>query len=183
MPTRQSSRTTGKHSPLTRWTSSNLRRCPAVAHRTFGSKVAARCTTNWDRTTRSSGLIRPSTSIRFMQAAQERGVPVEVLDVTPAEADGLYSMKLTLVRPDQYVAWRGNAVPDEPLKLIDVVRGASRVGSSRQPPDSTEFPRAPCPSPTAQPTSPCRLQRPGRQARRRSGDRPQRPCVRRSHVQ
>ena len=66
----------------------------------------------------------------LLQAAQERGVPVKVLDVTSAETDGLYSMKLTLVRPDQYVAWRGNAVPDEPLRLIDVVRGASRVGEA-----------------------------------------------------
>ncbi len=45
-------------------------------------------------------------------------------------ANGFYSEKLTLVRPDQYVAWRGNSAPDEPLNLIDLVRGASRVGEA-----------------------------------------------------
>jgi len=34
------------------------------------------------------------------------------------------------VRPDQFVAWRGNEVPDEPLTLIDLIRGASRVGEA-----------------------------------------------------
>jgi len=33
-----------------------------------------------------------------------------------------YEYKLTLVRPDQHVAWRGNAMPD--LSVIDVIRGA-----------------------------------------------------------
>ncbi len=66
----------------------------------------------------------------LVQAAQERRVPVKVLDIAPAEANGLYDKKLTLVRPDQYVAWRGHAVPDEPLKLIDLVRGATRVGET-----------------------------------------------------
>ena len=32
---------------------------------------------------------------------------------------------LVLSRPDQHVAWRGNAAPAEPLSLIDHVRGAA----------------------------------------------------------
>ena len=28
-----------------------------------------------------------------------------------------------LVRPDGHVAWRGDRMPDDPLRIIDVVRG------------------------------------------------------------
>jgi 2-polyprenyl-6-methoxyphenol hydroxylase-like FAD-dependent oxidoreductase len=66
----------------------------------------------------------------LLKAAQSRGVPMKLLDVTPEEADGLYGRSLTLVRPDQYVAWRGNEVPADPLRLVDLVRGASRVGEA-----------------------------------------------------
>jgi hypothetical protein len=31
---------------------------------------------------------------------------------------------LVLVRPDGHVAWRGDVCPDDPLALIDHVRGA-----------------------------------------------------------
>jgi hypothetical protein len=31
--------------------------------------------------------------------------------------------KLVLVRPDQHVAWRGDAVPTDALSLIDLMRG------------------------------------------------------------
>jgi hypothetical protein len=44
-----------------------------------------------------------------------------VLDVDPVAP---YDRKLVLSRPDQYVAWRGDTVPDDPLALIDRVRGA-----------------------------------------------------------
>ncbi|KWT88534.1 MULTISPECIES: FAD-dependent oxidoreductase [Pseudomonadota] len=72
--------------------------------------------------------VDPSVGIEgLVKAAAERGVPLKVVDVTPAEAGGLYDRKLTLVRPDQYVAWRGDTVPADPLALIDLVRGAGRV--------------------------------------------------------
>ncbi|MEM5428772.1 FAD-dependent oxidoreductase [Cupriavidus oxalaticus] len=63
----------------------------------------------------------------LLQAAQERGVPFKLLDVRPSEAGSPYSRTLTLVRPDQYVAWRGDAVPADPLALVDLIRGAARV--------------------------------------------------------
>jgi hypothetical protein len=28
------------------------------------------------------------------------------------------------VRPDGHVAWRGDAQPDDPMRVIDIVRGA-----------------------------------------------------------
>jgi hypothetical protein len=58
------------------------------------------------------------------EAAAQRGVPLTVLDVDAEGADALYPHKLLLARPDQHVAWRGDAVPDNPLALVDRVRGA-----------------------------------------------------------
>jgi hypothetical protein len=58
------------------------------------------------------------------EAAAHRGVPLTVLDVDAEGADALYPHKLLLARPDQHVAWRGDAVPDDPLALVDRVRGA-----------------------------------------------------------
>jgi 2-polyprenyl-6-methoxyphenol hydroxylase-like FAD-dependent oxidoreductase len=55
------------------------------------------------------------------EAAAHRGVPLRVVDLPPVEP---YRHKLVLARPDQHLAWRGDAVPDDPLKLIDKVRGA-----------------------------------------------------------
>ena len=57
-------------------------------------------------------------------AAAAREVPLTVLDVRSPEA-GIYDRKLVLSRPDQHVAWRGDAEPRDPLGLIDLVRGAA----------------------------------------------------------
>lgn len=59
---------------------------------------------------------------RLADAARHRGLPLRVLDVAPSE---LYHHKLLLSRPDQHVAWRGDTVPDNPLTLVDKVRGAA----------------------------------------------------------
>ncbi len=39
--------------------------------------------------------------------AARRGIALAIVPVTADEADGRYDLPLTLVRPDQYVAWRG----------------------------------------------------------------------------
>ncbi|TFZ00577.1 monooxygenase [Ramlibacter henchirensis] len=68
----------------------------------------------------------PGTDARPLQdAAARRGVPLTVLDVKSAEAAGLYRHALVLSRPDQHVAWRGDRLPQDPLALIDLVRGAA----------------------------------------------------------
>jgi 2-polyprenyl-6-methoxyphenol hydroxylase-like FAD-dependent oxidoreductase len=61
----------------------------------------------------------------LVAAAARRGVPMVVLDVDADGAASLYPRKLVLSRPDQHVAWRGDKLPQEPLGLIDRVRGAS----------------------------------------------------------
>jgi hypothetical protein len=58
-------------------------------------------------------------------AALSCGVPLDIHTIDNAEAARLYERKLVLVRPDGYVAWRGDAVPAQPLALIDRIRGAS----------------------------------------------------------
>jgi hypothetical protein len=58
-------------------------------------------------------------------AAGNRGMPLKVLDIgrsTTAIYDG---SGLVLSRPDQHVAWRGDALPADPPALIDRVRGAA----------------------------------------------------------
>jgi 2-polyprenyl-6-methoxyphenol hydroxylase-like FAD-dependent oxidoreductase len=57
-------------------------------------------------------------------AAQRRAVPLTVLDVETLAARDLYRHGLVLSRPDQHVAWRGEALPFDCLALIDHVRGA-----------------------------------------------------------
>ncbi len=60
-------------------------------------------------------------------AAAQRGVPIDVLDVQSDEAAAVYDRALVLSRPDRHVAWRGNALPSDPIALVDVVRGAARA--------------------------------------------------------
>jgi len=60
-----------------------------------------------------------------VEAARQRGVPLEVVDVRDPHARGLYERDLVLIRPDQHVAWRGNAVPREPASIVDRIRGTS----------------------------------------------------------
>jgi FAD binding domain len=60
----------------------------------------------------------------LMTAAARRGVSLKLVDVDSSAAGTLYPRKLLLSRPDQHVAWRGDMPPDEPIALIDRVRGA-----------------------------------------------------------
>jgi 2-polyprenyl-6-methoxyphenol hydroxylase-like FAD-dependent oxidoreductase len=57
-------------------------------------------------------------------AAARQGVPLVVRDAAAPEAAELYPEKMVLVRPDQHVAWRGNAPPADAAGLIERVRGA-----------------------------------------------------------
>jgi hypothetical protein len=59
------------------------------------------------------------------RAARSRGMPLKVLDVEQLDTAIFYGGKLVLSRPDQHVAWRGDRVTDDPLALIDRIRGAA----------------------------------------------------------
>ncbi len=70
-----------------------------------------------------------SEADKLMAAARTRGVPVTFTALDHAEAAQLYQRKLVLVRPDGHVAWRGDRAPDDPLAVIDCIRGAPYDGA------------------------------------------------------
>lgn len=45
----------------------------------------------------------------FIEAARRIGVPLDVVHVSESRLGQIYGAKLILVRPDQHIAWRGNA--------------------------------------------------------------------------
>jgi 2-polyprenyl-6-methoxyphenol hydroxylase-like FAD-dependent oxidoreductase len=63
----------------------------------------------------------PQGARALQAAAQARGVPLQTLRLDPP--DCLYRRKLVLVRPDQHIAWHGDAVADGSA-VIDRLRGA-----------------------------------------------------------
>src|SRR5262247_1944709 len=78
------------------------------------------------------GLIRFDREVAvdgLVAAAKRRGVPFNVLHIDDAEAAALYAKKLILVRPDRHVAWRADVEPDDPLALIDLIRGVPAMVS------------------------------------------------------
>ena len=52
-------------------------------------------------------------------------MPLALLDIAPDEANGAYAEKLVLARPDQHIAWRGQAAPEDPQGLLARITGAA----------------------------------------------------------
>jgi hypothetical protein len=61
---------------------------------------------------------------RLADAAAARGVPLTIATVGEAGAGDLYECRLSLIRPDGHVAWRGNDPPVDAGAIVDRVRGA-----------------------------------------------------------
>jgi 2-polyprenyl-6-methoxyphenol hydroxylase-like FAD-dependent oxidoreductase len=85
-----------------------------------------------DRRSLYSELGSEFTLLRFDQAidvspllaaAQARRVPLKLLDLHFAIVPPPYRHALCLSRPDQHIAWRGDAVPNDPLRLMDTITG------------------------------------------------------------
>jgi 2-polyprenyl-6-methoxyphenol hydroxylase-like FAD-dependent oxidoreductase len=57
------------------------------------------------------------------QAFDSLGAPLRVLDLRDERARELYGFDLILLRPDMHVAWRGNRLPDQPLRLASMATG------------------------------------------------------------
>lgn len=59
----------------------------------------------------------------LIDAAAARGVPLSVFENAEPETRAAYEADLALIRPDQYVAWRGDVLPEDSAALIDRVTG------------------------------------------------------------
>lgn len=81
----------------------------------------------FDRLGRGFNLLRlgpdASGTARFERAAAERSIPLRVVAIEEPGILQLYEQPLVLLRPDQHVAWRGAAVPEDPGGILDVVAG------------------------------------------------------------
>lgn len=67
-------------------------------------------------------------------AARKCSLPLNVVDINDAEAKALYINRLVLVRPDGFVAWRGDFLPADCMDIVDIVRGnGARAGSQAAP--------------------------------------------------
>jgi 2-polyprenyl-6-methoxyphenol hydroxylase-like FAD-dependent oxidoreductase len=60
-------------------------------------------------------------------AAKARKVPMTFHAIAEPQIAALYERRFVLVRPDGHVAWRGDTMPADALRLIDVVRGAAKA--------------------------------------------------------
>src|SRR6185312_237802 len=59
----------------------------------------------------------------IVSAAAKRRIPLKVLNTADADAHGLYGRDLVLIRPDHYVAWRGNRPPADCDALLARLTG------------------------------------------------------------
>ena len=69
----------------------------------------------------------PRDAAQFAAAAATLGIPLATVNLATEEARDLYEADLALIRPDQIVAWRGDASAD----AMDVLRRASGHLSGR----------------------------------------------------
>lgn len=60
-------------------------------------------------------------------AARAAAVPLTVLPVDEPQIRAVYGRRFVLVRPDQHVCWRGDHIPADSARIIDIVRGAASV--------------------------------------------------------
>lgn len=59
----------------------------------------------------------------LVASARDRGIPMTFLDVTDAGVAASWGSRLVLVRPDQHIAWRGDARPSDWDRVLSVVTG------------------------------------------------------------
>jgi 2-polyprenyl-6-methoxyphenol hydroxylase-like FAD-dependent oxidoreductase len=71
-----------------------------------------------------SGDIAP-----LLHAAERVKLPVKVLRADPKNVPSEYRHRFVMVRQDQHVVWRGDAAPEDPLMLIETLRGNSSIKS------------------------------------------------------
>lgn len=65
----------------------------------------------------------PPSDDPLAEAARRRNIPYKTVRLTDPEIATLYETPLVLVRPDGHVSWRGDALPEDLDKLLDIVTG------------------------------------------------------------
>ncbi|WP_345944785.1 FAD-dependent monooxygenase [Variovorax sp. dw_954] len=70
-----------------------------------------------------SGKANPDEIAAARKAAQAAGVPLQVIQPSEPGLPGLYRSRLTLIRPDQHVAWRGDTWPQDGAGVMRQVTG------------------------------------------------------------
>ena len=63
----------------------------------------------------------------FLSKAKKHGLPLKFLTLPDPRLRGRYEARFALIRPDQHVAWRGNALPDDADSLIATVIGTTKA--------------------------------------------------------
>lgn len=86
----------------------------------------------YDRLSPVYTLLRfdPTVSVDAMfKAAQEAAMPLTLLDTAAPPGDAAFTHRLLIVREDQHIAWRGDALPDDVAALVAVLcgHGASKA--------------------------------------------------------
>ena len=66
---------------------------------------------------------RGGNGAALSEAAAHRGVPLSAVAIQEEPIAELYQTRLVLVRPDGFVAWRGDSPPDRPGDVLDRVTG------------------------------------------------------------
>ena len=61
--------------------------------------------------------------LAFKNVAIELNIPIEIIIIKEPAALRLYQVKVLLVRPDQYIAWRGNEIPKDIGALLKLTIG------------------------------------------------------------
>jgi 2-polyprenyl-6-methoxyphenol hydroxylase-like FAD-dependent oxidoreductase len=70
---------------------------------------------------------RRADETAFTTAAAKLGIPLTIVKLDTAAARNLYPTSLTLIRPDQHVAWRGSAPPADLEGLLNKARGGEAM--------------------------------------------------------
>jgi hypothetical protein len=67
----------------------------------------------------------PRLDAALVAASDRLGVPLRTISCAGPGRHSLYGADLVLIRPDQHVAWRGDAPPDDCDALLRRVTGAT----------------------------------------------------------
>ena len=72
-----------------------------------------------------------ATAVDDLQSASDAiGMPLDVLDLSDENLSDLYGAPLVLIRPDQYVAWRGTLAGVDAQHLISTIRGGEKTDNA-----------------------------------------------------